>query len=187
MDAAQPTQELNARTSRLRLSFSSQVVPGIIVALDTIVILAAAVASYLMFVGYYEDLNVYLAAVGFVSVVCPMLMHFAGLYRLEAIMHPLTYLDKIIIASATTFLFLLAAAFSLKISSTFSRYWIAGFATGACGGTIAVRLIASRMVRYLAAQRVFTRNVVIVGSSANRPGRPSRACRTRCRRSSRSR
>ena len=109
-------------------------------------------------VGYYA------AAVCFVWVVVGLLMNFAGLYRLEPIMAPLTYADKIIIAFVTTFLFLLAAAFSLKISTTFSRFWVSCFAAGACGTTLVVRILAARVVGHLADRRVFTRNVVIAGA-----------------------
>jgi Undecaprenyl-phosphate glucose phosphotransferase len=106
----------------------------------------------------------YAAAVCFVWVVVGFLMNFAGLYRLEPIMSPLAYADKIVIAFGTTFLFLLAAAFSLKISTTFSRLWVSFFAAGACGATLVVRIIAARIVGHLADRRVFTRNVVIAGA-----------------------
>ena len=75
-----------------------------------------------------DDVGYYAAAICFVWVVVGLLMNFGGLYRLEPIMSPLTYADKIIIAFGTTFLFLLAAAFSLKISTTFSRLWVSCFA-----------------------------------------------------------
>lgn len=150
---------------RKRLSFSSNVVPGIVAFMDSAVILLAAIGSFYALVGdRYEEGSYYAAAIGFVWLVNVSLLNFAGLYQLEPIMRPLTYFDKIVIASATTFLFLLAAAFSLKISTTFSRVWIASFAVSACVLTIAFRVVASRIVGHLADRRVFTRNVVVAGA-----------------------
>jgi Undecaprenyl-phosphate glucose phosphotransferase len=79
-------------------------------------------------------------------------------------MRPLAFVDKMVIAFATTFLFLLAAAFSLKVSTTFSRIWVATFAIGGCSGTVMFRLLASYVVGILADRRVFTRNIIIVGA-----------------------
>ena len=166
-------QQVEARTStdgghlpsRRKLSFSSQVLPGIVAGLDSAAILSIAIISFVMLVGSQAgEVGYYAAAVCFVWVVVGLLMNFAGLYRLEPIMAPLTYADKIIIAFVTTFLFLLAAAFSLKISTTFSRLWVSCFAAGACGTTLVVRILAARVVGHLADRRVFTRNVVIAGA-----------------------
>jgi len=93
-----------------------------------------------------------------------MLMNFADLYQFEPIMRPLSFADKIVIAFATTFLFLLAAAFSLKISTEFSRLWMVSFAIASCTATMLARLIASRILGRLADMRVFSRNVVIIGA-----------------------
>lgn len=155
-----------ARSRRGRISFSSRVIPGLVVGLDSIAVLSSAIGSYSWLVDYFDDVNFYAAASAFVWLASMLLMNLAGLYRLEAIMRPLAHADKIVVAFATTLLFLLAAAFALKISSTFSRIWVASFLVGACGGTIMVRLLASTIVSWLAARRVFTRNVVIVGGGA---------------------
>src|SRR5262249_42752417 len=72
--------------------------------------------------------------------------------------------DKIAVSFATTILFLLAAAFSLKISTEFSRIWIGSFAVGACAATILLRVVASRIIQHLADLRGFSPNVLIVGA-----------------------
>jgi putative colanic acid biosysnthesis UDP-glucose lipid carrier transferase len=150
-----------------RLSFSSQVLPGVIAGLDSFAVLGTAAISFFMIVGsQIDDTGYYAAAICFVWVVVGLLLQFAGLYRLEPIMSPLTFADKIIVAFGTTFLFLLAAAFSLKISTTFSRVWVSSFAAGACGSTLLIRILAARVVGHLADRRVFTRNLVIAGAGA---------------------
>src|SRR5262249_37156570 len=142
-------------------SISSQVVPGLVVALDSLVILSVALTTYLAIVGDFGDADYYGAAIGFVWLASLLLMNFAGLYQFDSIMRPLAVADKITIAFATTFLFLLAAAFSLKVSTEYSRIWIVSFAIGTCATTMLFRLVASRIVGRLADMRVFSRNVVI--------------------------
>jgi Undecaprenyl-phosphate glucose phosphotransferase len=61
-------------------------------------------------------------------------------------------------------LFLLAAAFSIKVSDTFSRLWIGSFAISACAGTLGVRLAAALIIKLLAGAHYFMRNVVVVGT-----------------------
>jgi putative colanic acid biosysnthesis UDP-glucose lipid carrier transferase len=151
--------------SRRKLSFSSQVLPGIIAGLDSLAVLSTAIVLFLTLIGsQVEDAGYYAAAICFVWVVSGLLMNFGGLYRLDPIMSPLIYVDKIIVAFGATFLFLLAAAFSLKISTTFSRVWVSSFAAAACGSTLLIRIFAARVVGYFADRRVFTRNVVIAGA-----------------------
>lgn len=152
--------------SKRRFSISSHVIPGLMTGLDTLVILSSALISYSLIVaGYVKDPGYYAAAVAFVWLATIMLMNFAGLYQFEPIMRPLAFADKIVIAFATTFLFLLAAAFSLKISTEYSRNWIASFALSACFATLVLRLYVSRALARLAERHFFSRNVVIVGAN----------------------
>src|SRR3974390_2169156 len=123
------------QSPRKRFLISSNVVPGLLIALDSVVILSAALISYLVIVGYFGDTSYYAAAIAFVWLLTILLMRFAGLYEFEPIMRPLAFSDKIVIAFAITFLFLLAAAFSLKVSIEYSRIWVSSFATSACVGT----------------------------------------------------
>jgi putative colanic acid biosysnthesis UDP-glucose lipid carrier transferase len=160
-------QELDSRNSPAYAGFSisSQVLPGVMAALDSMTIWAVALGSYLGLVGLpLEDANHYVTAICFVWLVTLMLFHFGGLYQLEPIMQPLAFATKFIIAFLTTILFLLAAVFALKISLDFSRLWMATFAAGACAATIALRFLASLILRRLADMRVFTRHVVIAGA-----------------------
>ena len=78
-------------------------------------------------------------------------------------MRPLAYVDKLVITFVTTFLFLLAAAFSLKISATFSRIWFISFAIASLSTTLLLRLFASALLHRLARLGFFTREIVIAG------------------------
>jgi len=94
--------------------------PGLVLSLDAFAILSAALITSVVLLGsYLEDASKYVAAVSFVCLVTLMLLHFAGLYQLEAIMRPIRSASRILLAFVTTILFLLAAAFSLKVSADF--------------------------------------------------------------------
>jgi putative colanic acid biosysnthesis UDP-glucose lipid carrier transferase len=152
-------------TASAGFSISSQVLPGLMAALDTLAIWSVALVFFAVLVGgYLDQAEHYITAICFVWLVALMLMHFAGLYKLEPIMRPLGFVDKFLVAFLTTVLFLLAAVFALKVSADFSRSWMAAFTAGACSATLVVRIIASLVLRRLADKRVFTRHVVIVGA-----------------------
>lgn len=163
-----PAQEVTAQSMPARRSFSisSQVLPGLIVVLDAAVIMIVALVSFYSLVGVYvDDVGYYAAAIASVWIIAIFLMHFGGLYQLDAIMRPLAFADKTAIAFLTTFLFLVAAAFSLKVSASFSRVWVGTFAVGALTATLLARLLAAQIVAQLARRRVFTRDIVIAGAS----------------------
>src|SRR5262249_55051899 len=140
-----------AELAKKRFSISSRVIPGLIIALDSLVVLSTALISYLAIINLAEP-SYYAAAVAFVWLVSVMLMSFAGLYEFDAVTHPLKVADKIVIVFVTTFSFLLAAAFALKISSEYSRVWTGTFALSACSGTLIARTFAAQTIKHLAAR-----------------------------------
>lgn len=138
--------------------------PGLVALLDSVAMLFSAIVLYIGFVGdTIEGGEVYVAATAFIWLVSLLLMNFAGLYQFDAILRPSAFADKIILVFVTTFLFLLAAAFSIKISATFSRLWIGSFAIVSYLMTFGFRLGVGHLVKRLADIRVFTRNAVVVG------------------------
>jgi Undecaprenyl-phosphate glucose phosphotransferase len=158
--------QTNTSYSRRNVPLSSQVAPNIFITLDSIAIFLSAIITYFTVIGYSENGQLYVVATSFVWLVSLLLLKFAGLYNFEPFMRPLLYADKIFITFVTTFLFLLAAAFALKISDTFSRVWVTAFAVASCSATFALRVLASKLLRKLAAMGVLTRDVVIAGGGA---------------------
>jgi Undecaprenyl-phosphate glucose phosphotransferase len=71
--------------------------------------------------------------------------------------------DRFLIAVGTAFLLLLAMAFALKVSSTFSRAWFVSFCISSVSVTFALRFCSSWFVGRLSDIGVLTRNVVILG------------------------
>ena len=151
--------------SRWRFSISSNVIPGLVMASDSLAILSTGAITFFAIVGsHVEDPSNYAAAIAFVWLVAVALMNFGGAYQLEPILHPLSYADRILLAFITTFLFLLAAAFALKTSAEFSRLWLGAFAIGSCTSALLVRVIASYIVGHLVKRRILSRNMVVAGS-----------------------
>lgn len=148
-----------------RLPLSSQVVPSLFVGLDSLAILSSGLVAHAIIVGSSPDtVRYYAVAMSFVWLTTLVLMNFAGLYQFEPLTRPLAYIDKIIVAFVTTFLFLLAAAFSLKISATFSRIWVTTFAIASCSATLLLRMFASLLLHRLSTLGMFTREIVIAGA-----------------------
>ena len=151
--------------SRRHLSISSNVIPGVIVALDSFAILLVGSLSYFLITeGTVEDTGYYFAAIAFVWLVAVTLLKFGGLYQWDPLLYPLRFVDKILVAFATTFLFLMAAAFSLKISAEFSRLWAGTFAVSSCIAALLLRIVSSYIVGKLVDGRFLLRHLVIVGS-----------------------
>jgi Undecaprenyl-phosphate glucose phosphotransferase len=145
--------------------------PSLFVGLDSVAIITSGLVAHAIILGSPPDIADHdTVAMSFVWLTTLMLMNFAGLYKFEPLMRPLTYVDKIIVSFVTTFLFLLAAAFALKISATFSRIWIVTFAIASCSATLTLRIVASVILNRVSHMRVFTRDVVIAGGG-NQIGR----------------
>jgi putative colanic acid biosysnthesis UDP-glucose lipid carrier transferase len=157
------SRTLNAELPNKRFSISSSVIPQLMMVLDSLAILATAFIAYFVTIDFAEP-SYYAAATAFVWLVTIMLLNFAGLYDFDAIVRPLTYVDKVVIVFATTFSFLLAAAFSLKISSEYSRLWTGSFAFSACAVTLIFRFYAAQIIGRLADRQVFSRHVAVVGA-----------------------
>ena len=146
-----------------RFSISSRVIRGLMIAMDSLVILSAGLISFNVIV-YFGEPSYYAAAIAFVWLVSILLMNLAGLYEFDPVTRPLASIDRIAIVFATTFSFLLAAAFALKMSTEYSRLWTGSFALSASAATVLVRIVAAQIIKYLADRNVFSRNVVVVGT-----------------------
>jgi Undecaprenyl-phosphate glucose phosphotransferase len=158
-------QKRAQQTVRRKFSISSQVMPGLVVAMDSAAILSTAVIFHEIFVGdVFEVSDIYIVAIVFIWLSCLILMNFGGLYQFDAILRPQAFVDKFLLAFATAFLFLLAAAFSIKITETFSRLWLGSFALGAGAATLGARLCMAGVIRQMGDAHLFTRRVVVAGA-----------------------
>lgn len=157
------------KASSGRFPISASVISGIAVMLDTVAIIGAGVATYFWWISTYniETFGIYAPAVCSIWITALVLFQFSDLYRFEAILRPVPNLDRMIVAFATGFLFLLAAAFAFKVSSNISRVWTGTFGIVSITVVFGIRLVLSRLVLRLAHKGVFSRNMIIVGKKSH--------------------
>ncbi len=146
-------------------SFSAPMLSGICFLLDSLAILLSGIFSYYAIIGFtYGNVNIYASAVIFVLVATCLLFQYIGLYKFEVIMKPIDFLDKLCIAYAVPFLAFLAIAFSLKVSSDYSRLWMYTFAFSGGLSIFFLRLVCNLLVKKLVAKGLYVRKVVVMGS-----------------------
>ena len=159
-----PEPETRVHSRPLLPPLSATKVATLLMTADTVAILGSGYVTYDVLIVYSPFQNLYIAAVVFVWLTSLFLMNFGDLYRYESASHPLRHLHTIIIAMVTAFLFLLAAAFSIKISDTFSRLWLGYFAATSGATIILARLALSHVLRHLLHLRGSKRSLAIVGT-----------------------
>lgn len=143
---------------------SATKVATLLLVADSVAVLTSGYFTYDALIVYSLSQGLYVAAVVFIWLVTLTLMNFGGLYRYEAASHPLHHLPAILVAGATAFLFLLAAAFSIKISETFSRIWLTTFAATSVASITLLRIAMSFAMLRLLRLRGSRRNLAIVGT-----------------------
>jgi Undecaprenyl-phosphate glucose phosphotransferase len=131
---------------------------------DTFAILGSGYLTYDAVVVYSLYQNLYIAAIVFIWIATLFLMNFGDLYRYETATHPLHYLPTVVIALVISFLFLLAAAFSIKISDTFSRLWLGYFAAASGVTIILLRVGLSYVLARILHVRGSKRSLAVVGT-----------------------
>lgn len=140
---------------------SETAVSSILVAADSLSILGAGYLSYSLLIVRAAPLAEF--CVLFVWLASLMLMHFAGLYRFEVASQPARYLVPLVVALASAFLFLLAAGFSIKVSDSFSRAWLASFAGASLTFVVLGRGLVSLSFSGLIGNKLLRRNLAVVG------------------------
>jgi Undecaprenyl-phosphate glucose phosphotransferase len=160
----QPETNLPAKPRTLLPPLSATKVATLLMIADTAAILGSAYFTYDAIVVYSLSQNLYVVAAVFFWLTTLFLMNFGDLYRYQAATHPQQNILTFVLVLATSFLFLLAAAFSIKISETFSRLWVGYFVALSGATLILVRLaIAFALVRLLHLQGT-KRKLAIVGT-----------------------
>lgn len=149
-----------------RFIFLIRLIPTIQVLLDSIVLLACGYLTYMFLVFYsYKTADYYTLAITFHWLLTVMLMYFAGLYQFESVLRAERTSDRIIIASITSLIMMIAAAFTIKISATYSRLWMGAFVGSGIVVLILERLLISWAVAKLSEKNAASYNVAVYGAS----------------------
>ena len=179
-----PEKSASAR-SRSRLpTLSATTAASLLVFADSLAILISGYLTYDSIVVYSPAQDLYIAAVLFVWLVTLTVMNYASLYRFEVAVNPLRNLHGILVAVATAYLFLLAAAYSIKVSATFSRIWFVAFAASCVTSIALIRCGIGMAFVQLLGYDDACRSVAIIGEGSQsqrlrallseRAGRPVR-------------
>lgn len=159
-----PKKNVAGATRSVLPSLSATVAGSILVVVDSLAILGTGAATCAALINYQDTNNLYGAATIFVWLMSLLLMQFGGLYRYDAALRPLRFLLGIIVAVITAYLFLLAAAFSVKVTEDFSRLWLATFAGSSIAAIAIGRISMAFLLKSLLGRGSYKRNLVIVGS-----------------------
>jgi Undecaprenyl-phosphate glucose phosphotransferase len=145
-------------------AYSSAMLPGVVLVLDGVMILAAALVSWSVLPGIGADrVDSYVFCIGFVLCASVVLMNRAGLYEIDGIVRPIARADCVVIAVATAFLLFLTIAFSLKVSEDYSRLWMYSFGGGATALLLAERLAVAALAARLSRQGRLGRTLAVLG------------------------
>jgi putative colanic acid biosysnthesis UDP-glucose lipid carrier transferase len=150
----------------VRRSYASimKLLPGLVLLLDCAALLFVGFATYFSIVFYsYKTVDYYVLAIIGNTMLSVMLMYFGGLYQFGALTNSIKSIDRIALASFTSFVLMLAAAFTIKISDIYSRIWVGTFMIGGVVAVFSMRALASWVISRLAARGVIARNIVVYG------------------------
>ena len=142
---------------------SSTVASSVLVFADFLAIVVTGYLSYDVMVVYSIDSNYYVSAVLFIALSTLSLMNFGGLYQFETALRPLSRVSYILLAFVVAYLFLLAAAFSLRMSENFSRSWVMAFAASASVLLLGLRFVLAAVFARLIRRDGFKRNLAVIG------------------------
>jgi putative colanic acid biosysnthesis UDP-glucose lipid carrier transferase len=163
-DRVEAVMEDKPAPAKRPYAFVIKILPGVVLALDCAALLGVGFASYFALVYYqYQTVDFYTLAIVGNSMLSLMLMYFAGLYQFGALTHPVRAVDRIVLATLTSFILMLAAAFTIKISDIYSRFWVAAYIATGTGVVILLRLLVAWGIGKLGERRIVARNVAIFG------------------------
>ncbi len=105
-------------------TFSTRVVSGLVALTDGLIVVAAGMAVYVVYVGWSPgNLPVDVLATTLNLVLTLGVFYFTGLYDFDTITAPYRQIHKILVICGVVFLLLVVMAFALKVSAQFSRVW----------------------------------------------------------------
>ena len=146
-------------------TFSAPILSTLVAVLDCLLAGGIGLIAMASYIGWDpQNTELYFAAIAFICLAIYILFRLGNLYALDAIMAPVSVINKILVGVITAFFLLMAMAFSLKVSEDFSRIWMYLFAGGSCFVVIVGRLLVYWLLTALSARNLISRAVVVLGS-----------------------
>ncbi|MFC5583744.1 undecaprenyl-phosphate glucose phosphotransferase [Nitratireductor kimnyeongensis] len=151
-----------------RETMSPVMVLGVMRLVELTMLLATGFVLYAIYVGFSPLLFWhYMTVIGAGSLLMVVLCEFTGGYQMRALRNPTGAMGRVFIAWMATFAALALTGFFLKISDSFSRFWLGSWFI--CGFTalLVLRITMSQLLRRWARNGTIERRAVIVGGGAN--------------------
>jgi Undecaprenyl-phosphate glucose phosphotransferase len=156
---------LTEQDTLTNFTYSSAVVPGIVLAMDFLAIIFAGAGCYTWLIEYDSStVEYYIFAVAFIVFVAIILLDRAQLYEINAIMGPIWRSDGILISIVTAFLFFLSIAFLFKATEVYERNWVLAFGLVSFFLSWSFRGILRGLFRSLARRGIMGRSMVVLGA-----------------------
>jgi len=153
------------RGSFRNIPISNAVLTVLYVIFDGLWIIASgAICYYLIFNFSVVNSKIYSSAIIFVVFSTWFLSHFASLYTFETFINPYQNMLKFIVVLATAFCLFISIAFSLSVTDYFNKQWVYYFITSSITFVILGRIVGYYVIKTMAKNKLFSRNVIIVGS-----------------------
>ncbi len=147
------TAQVEAPIKPRRLIRWAELLPGLVVLADLIVLMVCAAASYSLLIGSsWNVAEFYAFAAVFIALVTVLLLRSGGLYRTGAILSAGRSLDMIVISVVTAFVFLLTVLHAFKTSVPFQPDWFLAFALSSTVGLLVCRLGVASLLNSLLKQ-----------------------------------
>uniref|UniRef100_UPI002FDD5E22 hypothetical protein n=1 Tax=Rubrimonas sp. TaxID=2036015 RepID=UPI002FDD5E22 len=157
----------DAAAQPFHFPYSPDIVPGIVFAIDLVVIAIATAATYLAIPAVAEPkLEYYVFCAIFVGLVYCALAQRAGFYAIGMIMQPFARADDILIAQITSFFLFMSVIIGLDDVGHFHTPWILYFFGASTAGLIAARFAVYVVLRGLSRRKLLGRSMVVLGTGA---------------------
>lgn len=153
--------------TKVRPRLQSSLLPGIVVAVDVLIVMMVGVGSSLGYQGWFPEFTQKHLAVTAIAAIAIGTLHYHGkLCDLRTIGAWPDRLPRLVLLSSVVFLVLIVAAFALKMSSDFSRVWF--FSTWLISVTLCVlaRFVLKGLCLSWGRTGLLVRNIAIVGAGS---------------------
>lgn len=151
-----------------RETMSPVMVLGVMRLVELTMLLATGFVLYAIYVGTSPVLFWhYMTVIGGGSLLMVVLCEFTSCYQMRALRNPTGAMGRVFIAWMATFAALALTGFFLKISDSFSRFWLGSWFVCGFMALLVLRITMSQLLRRWARNGTIERRAVIVGGGAN--------------------
>jgi len=147
-----------------RLNLSESIIAGIVAITDATLVLASGAAILFYYVDSAEvNTSLYALALILTTYIVVHFFTIAKLYRFQKIVKPWRQFPRILAACTMAFMFLVATAFLLKASESFSRVWVLSWLLSAVVLVQLGRSTIAWLLEAAGAQGLLTRRIIVFG------------------------